>query len=496
LVLVAASGVAVRPVPGARFHRGRIRTGEAHHATEREQGNDSKQRTTWKDLHDGQTLLRAPSLKELFQRLQDLSRNLMPRGAPASRKKLPPQPRLVCNFPPRSGIVAAVRYLLALAIVLVLGGGLAAIKYKQIASLIAMGAEMEKMGPPPEAVGSVRAKEDIWEDTITAVGSVVAARGVAVTTDAQGIIARIHFDSGATVRAGQVLVELDTTVERAQLASAKARRELAEANLKRTRALFSTGAIPQAQLDADEAQVKTTSTEVDAIEAQIAKKTARAPFGGRIGLRSINLGQFVGPGTTIAVLESVDALYIDFSVPQQHLSDLRVGMTVRFDLSEDGGAPMEGRISAVEPSLDAVTRNVKVRATLPQGPASAAGQLFRAGMFVRVAVVLPGSRRVVVVPQTAVVYASYGNSVFVVEERKTDAGISDPGPDGRPVKLARQRFVRLGEARGDFVEVKDGVVAGDEVVTVGAFKLRNGAPVLVNNTILPNAQMDPRVQER
>ena len=296
-------------------------------------------------------------------------------------------------------------------------------------------------------------------------GSVTTARGVTLSTDVAGVVTAIRFESGADVKRGQVLVELDSAVERAQLQSAIARRNLAETSAARSRQLVKSGSIAPATLDNDEAVLRQATTDAEAISAQIARKTIRAPFAGKVGTRSVNLGQFLNPGTAVAVLEGAETAHVDFTLPQQRLADVQVGMTARITL-DDGdagaGSSEDAKITTVDPVLDNATRTVRVRADVADDKASA----LRPGMFVKVAVVLPKKGKYTIVPATAIIHATYGDSVFIVE-------------DG---KKARQQFVRLGEARGDFVAILDGVKPKQEVVTAGAFKLRNNWPVTVDNS--------------
>ncbi len=384
-----------------------------------------------------------------------------------------------------------IRWLLTIVGILAVIGALVAVKGSQIGMLIAFGKQAEKDGPPPEAVSTAVAEEQAWEGTLTAVGSVATGKGVALSADAPGVVTRISFESGATVKQGQVLVELDANVERAQLASALARKELATTTIGRTRALAAKGAISQAQLDADEAAVRTATTDVEGLQAQIAKKTIRAPFAGKLGIRSVNLGQYLQPGTPVTVLETTDAPHVDFSLPQEQLQKVAVGQPVRVTLEGSSDPPLSATIAAVDPTVDPTTRTIKLRADLADKP-----DTLRPGMFVRVAVVLPEKSKSIIVPATAIVHAPYGDSVFVIEPRKDDT----PGPattaDGKPVKIARQQFVRLGEARGDFVAVLDGVKPSEEVVSAGAFKLRNNATVFVDNTKQPTPKLDPRPENR
>ncbi|MDB4980088.1 MAG: putative Co/Zn/Cd efflux system rane fusion protein [Myxococcales bacterium] len=403
------------------------------------------------------------------------------------------------------------RIVTAVGISVVVIGALAGTKFAQISSLIRFGKAAQAAGPPPQAVGTSVAKGAEWESLLESVGSVAAGRGVTISNEVPGVVRAIRFDSGAKVRPGQVLVELDASVERAQLTSLQARRDLATSSASRTRKLEAGGASTKAQLDTDEAQLKSVSADAQALGAQIEKKTIRAPFGGKLGIRSINLGQYLNPGTAITVLESLDAVYIDFTVPQQEVARVPVGTAVRITLP--GTQPprtLAGKIAAIDPNVDPLTRAVKLRASVddvpapgPADPANAdrannkdkTGEL-RPGMFVNVSVVLPNRASVVFVPATAVMSAPYGNSVYVVEDRKDDAGHPVSGPGGKPAKVVRQQFVRLGITRGDFVAIDDGVSAGQEVVMLGAFKLRNGAPVFVNNEVQLSPSQTPNPPNR
>jgi membrane fusion protein, multidrug efflux system len=378
------------------------------------------------------------------------------------------------------------RYVIAVLGLVALLAALVGLKVVQIKTLIGAGEEMAKAGPPPEAVSTTPSKEEVWQSNLNTVASVVSGKGVNVSNDAAGVVARLHFESGAKVRQGQVLVELDTSVERAQLRSTQARRELAELSAKRSRTLASSGVVAQSQVDADDSSFKSLTAEVSALSAQIERKVIRAPFSGKLGIRVVNLGQYLAPGTTITTLESTESVFVDFTLPQQNLPILKVGQVVR--ATEEGSKDnkgVQGTISAIDPAVDAQTRNVTVRATFTN-----LDDFLRPGMFVRVSVELPETAKVVVVPQTAVIHASYGDSVFLVEEKS-------PGQGKPKALLARQQFVRLGEARGDFVAVVEGLKAGQEVVTSGAFKLRNGIPVLIDNkTVKLDPQLAPHPENR
>lgn len=379
------------------------------------------------------------------------------------------------------------RYVVPIVAVLALLAGLGGLKFRQNSMLVNYGKVAEKAGPPPEVVSSASVEEQSWEAILPAVGTIAAVKGVTVSNDAPGVVSAILFESGAKVTQGQVLVQLDTSVERAQLASLRARRDLASVNVGRSRSLAQKEVISVSQLDNDEAIVRSSGADVNAAEAQINRKVVRAPFTGRLGIRSINLGQYLNPGTPVVVLEAMDSVYVDFTLPQQRLADVPPGtpVRVRTDASDKNG--LDGTVTAVDPAIDPMTRSVKLRAGVPNRD-----DALRPGMFVRVSVVLPRRRPVLTIPGTALLHAPYGDSVFVLED-KADATVA---PSGKPVKFARQQFVRVGESRGDFVAVEDGIKAGEEIVVAGAFKLRNGASAVVNNDIPLDPKLAPQPENR
>jgi membrane fusion protein (multidrug efflux system) len=383
------------------------------------------------------------------------------------------------------------RYVVAIGALLLVVAGLVTIKYKQISQLISFGKTMQKQGPPPETVSSAVAKTDTWQETLDSVGTIAASKGVTVSNDAAGLVSAIHFESGDIVKQGQVLVELDNNVERAQLASVEARKDLAQINAGRTRALVATNAIARSQQDNDDAVVKTSRSDVDLLGAQIARKVVRAPFAGKLGIRQINLGQYLNPGTPIVTLDSTDALVVDFTLPQQRLPQISLGMPVQVLVEGEGTPHGLGAISAIDPSIDQVTRSIKLRASL-----SKADEKLLPGMFVKVSVVLPTERSVVIVPTPAILHASYGDSIFLVEDKRDDAGAPIQASDGSPAKVGRQQFVKVGETRGDFVSVTAGIKAGDAIVSAGAFKLRNGSSIVINNTVVPTAELSPHPENR
>jgi membrane fusion protein (multidrug efflux system) len=383
------------------------------------------------------------------------------------------------------------RYVLSALAIVVLVGGLAAVKFSQISSLISMGKEMQKLGPPPESVGTAMAQEQTWGGSMSAVGTIASVKGVAISNEVPGIVSAIRFESGATVKQGQILVELDSRAERAQLASIEARKELATSNVGRTRALVADKALAQAQLDADESALKTSSADLNALHAQIDRKIVRAPFTGRLGIRQVNIGQYLNPGTMISELEAIDTVFVDFTLPQQTLETVKVGMPIKVTVEGLAGFSADGTVAAIDPTVDSTTRTLRIRASVPNKD-----EKLRPGMFAKVAVVLPDRGTVVAVPASAVVRAPYGDSIFVVEDKKDDKGTVTKGPDGKTAKMARQQFVRLGESRGDFVAIADGVKSGQEVVTAGAFKLRNNGGIVVNNDIKVEPQLAPKPENR
>lgn len=353
--------------------------------------------------------------------------------------------------------------------------GLGITKGKQIGMLIAFGKEAEKNGPPPETVSTQLAKSDAWEQTIFSIGTITSVKGVTVSNDAPGVVSSILFDSGANVSAGQVLLVLDTSVERAQFASAQARRELATINEGRTRSLVVADSLPKAQLDSDQALLKSSGADLDALQAQISRKVVRAPFAGRLGIRNVNLGQYLNPGTAITVLDALESVYVDFTLPQQRLADVHVGSKVRVTIEGAKDPVVLGTVAAIDPSLDQVTRSIKLRAAIPNKD-----DALRPGMFGTVEVILEATKSVVEIPATALVHASYGDSLFIVEPKTGDAS------------LVRQQFVKVSERRGDFVGVENGLKSGEEVVVAGAFKLHNGVKVVVNNdAVKVTPSLDP-----
>ncbi len=366
-----------------------------------------------------------------------------------------------------------------LAVVLAIVAILGFVKFQQIQAAIAAG---KSFTMPPESVTSIVATEDQWQGTLEAVGSVEPVQGVTLSADLPGVVERIAFQSGSNVAAGQALVVLDSRQERAQLASAQASLHLANSNLDRARKLLENQVIAQAEFDQTDALFRQAEAHVNEVEATIQRKTIRAPFSGVAGIREVNLGQYLNSGTPVVPLQSRNPIYINFAVPQQRVAALQKGATVRAHLDDGKVEIASGRITAINPVVDGDTRNVQVQATF-QNPK---GEL-RPGMYVTVQVVLGEAAPVVALPVTAINYAPYGNSVFIIEDVK--------GPDGKSYRGARQQFVKLGAARGDQVAILDGVKPGQEVATSGVFKLRTGAAVKVDNATQPANNPAPKPED-
>jgi membrane fusion protein (multidrug efflux system) len=371
------------------------------------------------------------------------------------------------------------RMLITLAVVLGLIGAIGAVKFFQIRAAIA---QYSSFQPPPEAVTTAVASEEAWPATLSAIGSVAAVQGVTVSADLPGIVESIAFDSGRSVRAGDVLVRLDTRQERAQLTAAESQRDLARLNLERSRRLLEKEVVAQAEFDRLAAEAKQAEARVGEIRASIERKKIRAPFSGVLGIRQVNLGQYLDGGAPIVPLQAMDPVYVNFSLPQQDVRSLRIGATVSVSTDSVEAPIAVGHITAINSVVDEATRNVQIQATF-RNPA---GKL-RPGMYVEVQTGIASNGPVIALPASSVSYAPYGNSVFVVSNLR--------GPNGKSYSGVEQRFVKLGDGRGDQVAVISGIKPGEVVVTSGVFKLRNGAAILVNNKVRPGNNPTPNPEE-
>jgi membrane fusion protein, multidrug efflux system len=367
------------------------------------------------------------------------------------------------------------------------------VKFRQIQDAMGQAAAFQ---PPPEAVTTVVAQQEKWPATLSAIGTIAAVQGVTVSADLPGIVEGITFESGAVAHQGDLLVQLDTRQEQAQLAQQQAQlaaveaaRELARLNFDRMDSLVNEGAITRAEYDRAVAELKQsvaeqkqTEAHIEEIRATIARKTIRAPFSGMLGLRQVNLGQYLSGGAPVVPLQSVDPIYVNFGVPQQDARQVRVGHSLRVTTDDVAGVAFMGRVTATNSVVDETTRNIQIQATL----ANPSGRL-RPGMFVQTEVLLGENRPIVTLPASAISYAPFGDSVFVVTDLKD--------PKGQMYRGVRQQFIKLGPARGDQIAVISGIKPGEEIVSSGVFKLRNGAAVLVNNKVQPSNKPAPKPED-
>jgi membrane fusion protein (multidrug efflux system) len=364
-----------------------------------------------------------------------------------------------------------------LAITAVFLASLGFVKFKQIQTAIGQAAAFQ---PPPEAVTTIVAAEEQWPATFSAIGTVAAVQGVTVSADLPGTVESIGFDSGRSVREGEVLARLDTRQEQAQLAAAESARELAKLNYQRMQGLLDENVVSRAEFDRANADYVQSDARVGEIQATIERKTIRAPFAGLLGLRQVNLGQYLSAGTALVTLQSLNPIYVNFGVPQQAMADVHQGRTVRVTQKDATDGPeFSGRVTAIDSLVDASTRNIQVQATLANPDAK-----LRPGMFVQTELTLGAASTVIALPASSISYAPYGDSVYVVADLKD--------PTGKPYRGVRQQFVKVGAARGDQISVTSGLKPGDEVVTSGVFKLRNGASVQVNNKVRPANSLKPK----
>jgi len=384
----------------------------------------------------------------------------------------------VSNIPVQSGVRPRRRWrsvTLAICLLIAIGGFVFGIKVLQIGKMMST-----PMVMPPTTVSSAVVKEEDWAPTLSAIGSVSAVQGAVVSAELGGVVAEINFQSGGVAKKGDVLMRLDSSAEEAQLHTAEADLELAKANLERERDLAARKVVSKQELDTAQSTFGQKQGAVDNMRSFITKKQVRAPFDGMLGIRQVNVGQMINSGQQVVQLTALDRVYVDFALPQQNLPQLAAGYEARVHADALPGREFKGKVTAINSMVDNVTRNISLQATLD----NSAHEL-RPGMFVKVDVILPEKSKTLVIPGSAVSYAPYGNSVFVIDNKK------DP-KTGKESQSLRQAFVRIGEARGDFVAVTEGLKAGDVVVSTGVFKLRNGMPVVINNDLAPKPQLNPK----
>lgn len=373
------------------------------------------------------------------------------------------------------------KWAIAIAVVVAVFLGLAGLKYFQIRAAIA---GHMSFSMPPEAITTVTVQEQQWPRSLSAVGTIKPVNGLTIRADLAGNVQSIGFESGVKMRKGDLLVQQDISEEQAQLRAAQARQQLAEANLRRFKGLLDKRVSSQSDYDATAAEYLQAQAKCQEISAVIEKKTIRAPFDGMAGIRMVNDGEYLQPGQQIVPFQSMNPIYANFSLPQQNLADVHIGSVVKVVPSGTGGKAFEGKVTAVNSVVEEATRNFLVQATLenPEG-------LLRPGMYVGVEVVLPGAKSVLAVPSTSISYAPYEDSVFIVKEMTDEKS-------GKKFTGVEQQFIKLGEARGDQVEIVSGIQAGDEIASSGIFKLRPKASVQVNNQLQPPTDLAPQPEDR
>jgi membrane fusion protein (multidrug efflux system) len=384
----------------------------------------------------------------------------------------------VSNIPAQSGVRPRRRWrsvILAICLLIAIGGFVFGIKILQIGKMMSTPTVM-----PPTTVSSAVVKEEDWAPTLSAIGSVSAVQGAVVSAELGGVVAEIDFQNGGIAKKGDVLMRLDSSAEEAQLHTAEADLQLAKANLERERDLAARKVVSKQELDTAQSTFGQKQGAVDNMRAFITKKQIRAPFDGMLGIRQVNVGQMINSGQQVVQLTALDRVYVDFALPQQNLPQLAAGYEARVHADALPGREFKGKVTAINSMVDNVTRNISLQATFDNPDHE-----LHPGMFVKVDVILPEKSKTLVIPGSAVSYAPYGNSVFVIDKKK------DP-KTGKESQSLRQAFVRIGEARGDFVAVTEGLKAGDVVVSTGVFKLRNGMPVVINNDLAPKPQLNPR----
>jgi len=369
----------------------------------------------------------------------------------------------------RKAIVIAIALLLAIGVFVV------GIKFLQIGKMMSTPHTM-----PPTTVTSASVKEEDWAPRLTAVGSVSAVQGAVVSAELAGVVSEINFENGGEAKKGEVLMKLDASQEEALLRSAEAEAQLAQTDLERSRDLAMKKVVSSAELDSAQSKFRRMNAVVDQMRSNIAKKTVTAPFDGQLGIRQVNVGQMINAGQQVVGVTALNPVYVDFALPDQYLSKLAKDLEVTVRSDAFPGRLFKGKLTAINSMVDPVTRNVPLQATL-DNPDHA----LHPGMFAKVEVALSETKKTIVIPGSAVSYAPYGDSVFVIEKQK------DP-KTGKESDTLRQQFVRIGEARGDFVAVTQGLKEHQTLVSTGVFKLRNGMAVSVNNDLAPKPELNPK----
>jgi membrane fusion protein (multidrug efflux system) len=374
--------------------------------------------------------------------------------------------------------------LLGIIIVVPIVAGLAGAKIWQFK---AMGADAAAQVVPPETVNSYVVHEQEWQPRISSVGSVMAVQGTVVSTEAAGVVRQINFDAGSDVKKGDMLVQLDSDIEQAQLRDAQAAADLARVSFARARDLVASKSIAQAEYDTSAATLKQALAKIENIRAVIDKKSVRAPFSGKLGIRQISVGQYLEQGSPVVSLQALDPVYVDFSLPQQRLGETTEGLTIAVTTDAYPGQMFEGKITAINPDIDPATRSVRLQGTLKNSD-----HRLRPGMFVSIDLIASYKKKVLFIPETAVQHASFGDFVFVIDKNTTAAQGKVAAGETTAALVVRQQLVRLDARQGDFVVAAQGVKAGDKIVSTGVFKLRPGTGVVIDNSLAPEFKLEPK----
>lgn len=364
----------------------------------------------------------------------------------------------------------------------VLFGGVFGMKYMGSKG---MNAYFDSMPIPAATISAAEVSQASWPKIIEAVGTLTAVNGIEVTTEAAGIVKSIRFESGDHVKKGDVLVTLDADTDRADLKNLEAQAALAGTELERLHKLYELESISKAELDRAQSQSTQAKAKVQAQRARIEQKIIRAPFTGELGIRKVDLGEYISPGTPMVSLQALNPLYVDFTLPEQKINRVQPGQTVNVRVDLYPGEVFTGKVQAIDSVVNSETRNFKVRATVDNE-----ARLLRAGVFAKVVIELDGADEVLMVPRTAISYNAYGNSVFVLVEKP-----AAEGSNAEPTLIARQRFVKTGEGQGDFVAITEGLKAGELIATSGLLKLRNDQPVVINNDFQPGVSLKPTPED-
>ena len=358
------------------------------------------------------------------------------------------------------------------------------VKYEQISTLIRSG---ENFTPPATTTTSFDVQRASWEQTLSSIGSLEATEGLIVTADISGRISNVLFEAGSEVKAGDLLIQQDTSEEQARLRSNQATAALAKSTLERITKLYNQKVASKSELDNSKSTYDSAVANVDNTKAAIEKKSIRAPFAGRLGIRLVNLGQFINTGDSVVSLQAIDKMYVNFSLPQQFNSKVDVGLSIRLESDAVPEKQFLGSINAIDPEIEVATRSVRLQAVIDNP-----NKELLPGMFATIDVLLPNNKAVLYIPVTAVQYATFGDSVFVIEAAKD----SEKNQVVEPEQLiVRQQFVKLGESRGDFVAVDKGLNETDKIASTGVFKLTNGGSVVINNSVVPNFSIAPDVRD-